>query len=144
MPLASGRSKICTAICFEIQLVLKPVIAIFGIGIWAIMSCCMKKKRLFFWLVYLLVILLFQEVLFRWLFPLPELRDFNRSNYMHPPRGVAEIAPLRYECHTFQSYPDTVYRFAHHLNGYGFRDKEWRVKKKKGKKRIVFIGDSFV
>ncbi len=29
-------------------------------------------------------------------------------------------------------------------NGYGFRDSEWTVKKATGKRRCLFVGDSFV
>ncbi|MHA7058301.1 hypothetical protein ACWGOQ_0013850 [Aquimarina sp. M1] len=42
------------------------------------------------------------------------------------------------------SLPDTTSRFIHKMNLYGFRDKEWFVEKTTGKKRAVFIGDSFV
>ena len=39
--------------------------------------------------------------------------------------------------------PDDV-EFVHNLNLYGFRDKEWTVKHKLGKQRVIFVGDSFV
>lgn len=89
-------------------------------------------------------ILAFQEVLFRAFFPLPEYRYFNRSNYTPKTPNIRYIPPMRYEKRTFQSYPDTLYDFIHQLNGYGFRDEEWKISKSDDKKRIMFIGDSFL
>lgn len=93
--------------------------------------------------LYVLVVFLFQEVVFRVCFPLPEVPEFNRSDFTPKPDNVEAIAPIRYEKKTFQSYPDTIAEFVHALNGYGFRDKDWCVKKPVGKKRVMFIGDSF-
>lgn len=93
--------------------------------------------------LYVLAILLFQELVFRICFPVPEVLNFNRSNYIPKPDGVETIEPMRYERKTFQSFPDTNARFVHKLNGYGFRDKEWSIKKEPNKTRIMFIGDSF-
>ncbi len=55
-----------------------------------------------------------------------------------------EIRYIRNIKKTWQSFPDTPAVFIHHLNGYGFRDKAWRIKKSAGKKRVIFAGDSFV
>ena len=44
----------------------------------------------------------------------------------------------------WQSTPDTSAVFEHHMNLYGFRDKDWRIEKNNNKKRALFIGDSFV
>lgn len=76
-------------------------------------------------------------------FPLPEVTNFNRSDFTPRPDNIESINPIRYEKKTFQSYPDTIFKFVHRLNGYGFRDKDWSVEKPKRKKRIMFIGDSF-
>lgn len=51
---------------------------------------------------------------------------------------------LRNQNWHWESQPDTNHQFIHKMNLYGFRDKEWTVEKKHGKKRILFIGDSFV
>lgn len=101
----------------------------------------MRKVRSI--IIYIAIVLLFQELVFRICFPLPEVLNFNRSNYIPKPEGVKYLPPMRYEKKTFQSYPDTNTRFVHYLNGYGFRDKEWELEKEQGKKRLMFIGDSF-
>jgi len=44
----------------------------------------------------------------------------------------------------WKSTPDTSAVFKHYMNSYGFRDKDWSVENTSGKKRALFIGDSFV
>lgn len=51
---------------------------------------------------------------------------------------------LRNQTWFWQSLPDTNHQFKHKTNRYGFRDKEWNIEKTAGKKRVLFIGDSFI
>jgi len=81
---------------------------------------------------------------FRICFPVPEIQNFNRIHY--------QVLATPSDLHTYprnlelywQSSPDTNCIFRHRLNMYGFRDEQWSVNKKKGKKRIMILGDSFV
>lgn len=77
-------------------------------------------------------------------FPLPELSNFDRVNYAT--LDSLQLAPkhLRNLTHYWQSAPDTNALFEHAMNLYGFRDKEWETQKPADKKRIFFVGDSFV
>lgn len=78
-------------------------------------------------------------------FPLPEIRNFNRINYqILDTIGEGGPSYLRNISMIWGSSLDTATRFSHEFNTYGFRDKEWKEKKKNGKKRIFFVGDSFV
>lgn len=95
-------------------------------------------------ILYIIAVFLFQEIAFRVCFPLPEVLGFNRANFMPKPDHIEYIAPIRYENKTFQSYPDTAVEFVHRLNGYGFRDEDWSIDKPVSKKRLMFIGDSFM
>lgn len=97
------------------------------------------------WVFFLLLAVLlfaFQEALFRFVFPLPEITNFNRVNYSMMVSGTTqdEPSPLSNEAYTWASDPDGA-EFVHHLNLYGFRDQNWPVK---GSKRVMFVGDSFV
>lgn len=51
---------------------------------------------------------------------------------------------MRNQTWHWQSVADTTTVFEHYMNRYGFRDEEWFVKRKPGKQRIIFVGDSFV
>ncbi len=89
-----------------------------------------------------------QELLARWLFPLPEVDDFNRINYTHLHLFGAEMAAarriglgnvrLRWE-----SEPDG-FAFDHTLNLYGFRGPDFRVEPPADRPRVLFVGDSYV
>ena len=89
------------------------------------------------------ILLVLQELLFRWCFPLPELSNFDRANYQNT-MGRLLVTHLRDQTWTWTSTPDTNHTFAHEMNRYGFRDTEWTVEKPAGKKRVMLIGDSFV
>lgn len=102
----------------------------------------MKKIRR--GLIYILCVLLFQEVVFRVCFQVPEVTNFNRVNYQFLENHIYHDPDLFLENRTWQSSLDTNKVFLHSFNEYGFRDGPWKLKKEKGKKRIVFIGDSFV
>ncbi|MCB0737228.1 MAG: SGNH/GDSL hydrolase family protein, partial [Bacteroidetes bacterium] len=103
-----------------------------------------KSLRLKGILIYVGAIFLFQEMVFRFCFPLPELSNFNRITYQILGNNANSQAYLRNGIRTWQSSLDTNAVFDHKLNKYGYRDDEWKVKKPSGKKRIFFIGDSFV
>jgi hypothetical protein len=92
---------------------------------------------------YLAFLFLFQEVFFRWCFPLPELEEFNRVHYM--PLGVSSgpLLPVRNIRLIYESSPDHA-QSEHHLNYYGFRDKNWTTAKSPGVSRVIFVGSSFV
>jgi len=96
----------------------------------------------FFWFILAVVLFAFQELLFRFVFPLPEISNFNRINYSMLVRDASEEQTLSLSnaAFTWASVPDGA-EFVHHLNLYGFRDKTWSVK---GGKRVMFVGDSFV
>ncbi len=90
-----------------------------------------------------LILLILQECLFRLFFPLPELSNFHKTNYLPKPDG--KTAPrVWYEKLWYQSTPDQTPKYLHQYNGYGFRDEEWTVEKIQGRPRTLFIGDSFV
>ncbi|NOG58278.1 MAG: SGNH/GDSL hydrolase family protein [Bacteroidetes bacterium] len=103
-----------------------------------------KKKNLQFYLIYSLFLILFIEVVLRVCYPLPELSNFNRINYQILDVSDNKGEYLRNVKMLWKSFPDTNYAFVHELNTYGFRDKEWKVEKETGKKRVFILGDSFV
>lgn len=92
---------------------------------------------------YLLSVLIFQEVFFRICFPLPELSNFDRGLYAVKKEEQAS-GYVRNRAYYWESRVDTPYKFIHQNNGYGFRDKKWKVEKQNNKKRVLFIGDSYV
>lgn len=98
------------------------------------------NKRFLKIILYVIGVLLFQEVVLRICFPLPEIKNLDRGFYMNP----AGAPNSRNRSRTWQSSLDTPAVFTHYMNGYGFRDAEWKVKRSGGKKRALFIGDSFV
>ncbi len=103
-----------------------------------------KSKILAKTVLYIIAVLAFQEIALRFCFPIPELSNFDRVNYMMLSKYPHQYKYLRNQTWYWESLLDTNHRFIHKMNMYGFRDKEWKVKRKVGKKRILFIGDSFV
>lgn len=102
-----------------------------------------KKIRFTATLFMVIFILLLGEILFRVVFPLPELSNFNRIMYT-PLKTTSEFEKLpKLSNASFfsTSDPDGV-EFVNTLNLYGFRDKNWKVEKHTC--RVIFIGDSFV
>lgn len=93
---------------------------------------------------YLLLLFLFQEVVFRFAFPITELANFDRVNYLSLKQKPEDRIPFGRSKWYWQSFPDTAIAFEHQLNSYGFRDTEWKTKAPKGKKRLLMVGDSFV
>ncbi len=106
----------------------------------------MSSKRLSLkqWIIYLVCLFVFQEVVFRIVFPIPDVSNFDRVKFMELGNHHAEEDYSRNKSWTWQSSLDTAHIFQHTMNLYGFRDKEWELQKPKGKKPVLFIGDSFV
>jgi hypothetical protein len=102
-----------------------------------------KKTGFIGTLFMVIFILLLGELLFRVVFPLPELSNFNRIMYT-PLKTTPEFEKLpqlsnaSFFC---TSDPDGA-EFVNTLNLYGFRDKDWKIEKHIP--RVIFIGDSFV
>lgn len=93
---------------------------------------------------YIICVFLFQEMIVRFCFPIPELSNFDRTTYMSINPNSTDSGFMRNVQRTWVSIPDTDAVFTHDMNLYGFRDAEWAVAKEAGKKRALFIGDSFV
>ena len=89
-------------------------------------------------------LLIFQEIAFRIAFPIPEISNFDRSNYIPQAIAGAKYSHYRNSIWYWESSLDTSHKFVHKLNLYGFRDEEWEVDKSPEKKRVIFIGDSFL
>lgn len=94
-------------------------------------------------IIYFVAVISIQEITFRYFFPLPEISNFNRSQFIPAPPEITWPS-YRYERRTFHSAPDTNHAFVHTLNGYGFRDRDWAIIKNSNEKRVMFIGDSFL
>ncbi|MEM1321161.1 MAG: SGNH/GDSL hydrolase family protein [Bacteroidota bacterium] len=94
--------------------------------------------------LYVLGLFLFQEMVLRLCFPLPELSNFNRIKFQILEPAAGGPSYLRNRAMVWRSYPDTTADFVHQMNRYGYRDQDWSVSKPAGKKRIFFVGDSFV
>lgn len=106
------------------------------------------EKKLAFGVVLLLGFLIAQELVLRLLFPVPEIANFNRVQYSQMFHDGAKEAGqgkfLANASYIHASDPDDGAEFVHSLNLYGFRDRQWTVKKPAGMPRIMFLGDSFV
>jgi hypothetical protein len=94
-------------------------------------------------ILFLLVLLIFQEIILRLAFPIPELSNFDRANYIPGTEKGLTFPFYRNSKWIWESELDTNYQFEHELNRYGFRDEEWKTEKSSYKKRILVIGDSF-
>ena len=69
---------------------------------------------------------------------------FNRLNYSFLANADSSDAPLDNASYYWISDPDGV-AITHHLNLYGFRDRQWRVRRRSYlESRIFVVGDSFV
>ncbi|MFV1994187.1 MAG: hypothetical protein ACC661_02025 [Verrucomicrobiales bacterium] len=102
-----------------------------------------SRRRWAFLGVYVLALFAFQEIVIRFLFPLPEVGHINRIHYMPIAPGGEEVKALRSVRALNISSPDRA-RFVYTLNRYGFRDRNWRIAKSDGVERVLFVGDSFV
>ncbi len=101
-----------------------------------------KRRKRIKLLIYFLVIFVFQEVVIRFCYPLPELSNFDRIHYMIL-NGEKNVHS-RNQHWFWESSLDQSPRFNHTMNQYGFRDVEWAVEKPVKKQRAFFIGDSFI
>lgn len=95
-------------------------------------------------IIYILCVFVFQEVFFRFFFPVPEIKNFDSINFTYLYFDGRGSVHSRDQIREWQSILDTSTVFKHQMNHYGFRDKEWLIEKDKNKKRVLFIGDSFV
>ena len=95
-------------------------------------------------LIYILSLFFFQEIAFRISFPLPEIKNFNRITYQRVGVTDHKVNYVRNIKMLWKSSLDTDADFFYNLNYYGFRDKNWNVEKSGNKKRIMFVGDSFI
>ncbi len=108
----------------------------------------MKRKAVFRTLT-LGILIVFQEALFRIVFPLPEVGNFNRVTYADigisgsEDSVLASHKPISNARFFWNSAPDHAH-FVHTLNLYGFRDRDWHTRKSTGVRRVAFVGDSFV
>lgn len=94
-------------------------------------------------LISIALFLMLQEVALRIMFPLPELSNFDRALFV-PKKNEFQGGFVRNKSFLWWSLPDTIAAFQLNYNRYGFRDEEWQIAKPKGKKRVMFVGDSFV
>ena len=101
-----------------------------------------SRRRLFIGFI-ITAFLLLQELVLRQLFPVAEIRNFNRIRHsaLLTAKGQSP-PPLRNARYRFESRPDE-FSFVHELNLYGFRDRQWRIQRRPGTTRVVFVGDSF-
>jgi lysophospholipase L1-like esterase len=83
------------------------------------------------------------EIAARIIFPLPEILNFSRARYtpMAASTEIQERPDLAHAAYTYESAPDGA-RFVHHLNLYGFRDRDWSRARTRDR-RVLFVGDSF-
>ncbi len=96
------------------------------------------------WLLGIAVALAVAEIAARFYFPLPDVRNFNRIAYspLEVSGGMRERPDMGHTSYWYASAPDHA-RSVHHLNLNGFRDRDWNVATKHGR-RVLFVGDSFV
>ncbi|MFH0943782.1 MAG: hypothetical protein V2A76_01180 [Planctomycetota bacterium] len=90
-------------------------------------------------------LLLVQELLLRWVFPLPEATHFNRILYstVVVTEELKEGVQIANRSFVWASDPDGI-ESVQRLNLYGFRDRTWSVRPDPGRTRVMFVGDSFV
>lgn len=100
-------------------------------------------KKGLFTAIFIGIFLFLVELLVRFVFPVPEVENFNRIDYQILDQTSEKSQYLRNKTMLWKSYPDTLYDFEHKLNLYGYRDKNWSLQKTKDK-RVFVIGDSFV
>jgi lysophospholipase L1-like esterase len=96
-------------------------------------------------LVLVLILFVFQEILFRIIFPVPEITNFNRINYspVFFSSSSSELKYLSNASFIWASDPDGTESLIK-LNLYGFRSCNFKAEPDPKIPRIVFIGDSFV
>lgn len=95
-------------------------------------------------LILVVILFIFQEIIFRLIFPVPEISNFNRITYspVYFSSSNQELPYLENASFIWASDPDGVESVIN-LNMYGFRGKTFPAKPKEGVPRIAFLGDSF-
>ncbi len=104
----------------------------------------MKLNKIAKITLYIVGVFIFQELIFRYTYPIPEIQNFDRINFTYLNFDGSGSKHSRDHIWEWRSDLDTSYVFKHYMNRYGFRDSEWLIEKPKHKKRALFIGDSFV
>lgn len=108
--------------------------------------CGRRARRRVFAAILFVLLVSGQELLFRALFPIPEVIGFNRVHYQllagsHlESRGVLRRG-LVYDRLFFESRPDG-YSEVHRLNLYGFRGPDFAIDPPTDRRRVLVIGDS--
>jgi lysophospholipase L1-like esterase len=87
-----------------------------------------------------------QEIVFREMFVIPEVKGFNRISYQmtaqsHHELGGMMSRGLVYDRLLVESRPDGFSEI-HDLNVYGFRGPDFAIEPDAGRRRILLIGDS--
>jgi len=105
-----------------------------------------RAHRVAFVLALIALFALVQELLFRGMFPLPEVMGFNRARYQMMAGSKLDQADtirqgLVYDRILFESSPDG-YNEVHQLNVYGFRGPDFSIDPSPGRRRVLVIGDS--
>ena len=86
---------------------------------------------------------LFLEGMTRLVFPMPEILNFNRINYLKGAAASINSARSTLASASFNVYSELDgLQFTHKLNLYGFRDRNWRMQKQPGDTRVAFVGAS--
>ena len=106
-------------------------------------------KTFFHWVALGTLLFALQEALFRAVFPIPEVENFNRVHYSGTPTlketssFFGARAPAMNAAFRWNSKPDGA-SFESHLNLYGFRDRDWKIRADRRTERVMFVGDSLV
>lgn len=102
-------------------------------------------KKCLFYLLTVVSLFILQEIIFRSVFSLPEVSNFNRIKYSQliADYGENKKKYITNDAFIWASDPDGAESVLH-LNIYGFRDKTWRVQPEPSRARVMIAGDSFV
>src|SRR5271157_2706886 len=107
-----------------------------------------RRRHRLFGVLTAVLFLAGQEILFRGLFPLPEVLGFNRIHYQMLTFGNPNLSAgfkrgLVYDRLLLESQPDGFSEI-HDLNLYGFRGQDFAIDPPGDCRRILVIGDSVV
>lgn len=99
-------------------------------------------RRTVFGVASLLLALLVQEIVLRVVVPAPELEQFYRLRHARSAASPASERRLARRALWWVSEPDGA-AFVRYTNLYGFRDREWKLRRG-GEARVALFGDSFL